>query len=148
MAEKGQFVVDSSVVTKWFLSEPGSDLAISLRDKFATGALGLAVPTLLFYEVINTLRYSGAFNAQDLTQAATSLSRYRFEVWRPRGKLLELSAEMSLREEITAYDACYVALAERTGTKLITEDKDLIEKFPAHTLRLGVIGGVATVRSR
>lgn len=136
MAKKDQLVVDSSVVAKWFLTEPDSDKAIKLRDEFATGRLKLVVPTLLFYEVMNALRFSGAFNRAELITAARSLSKYRFDIWRPRGKLLELSTELSIEEDLSVYDACYVALARRVSSKVITEDMDLLAKFPAHALAL------------
>jgi predicted nucleic acid-binding protein len=109
---------------------------MKIRNEFATGRLRLTVPTLLFYEVTNALRFSGVFNETDLTLAAKSLSKYRFGIWRPRGKLLELSAQMSVRENVTVYDACYVALARRLKTKLVTEDKELLDKFPTDTVRI------------
>ncbi|MDG6899168.1 MAG: type II toxin-antitoxin system VapC family toxin [Nitrososphaerota archaeon] len=136
MAKKGQFVVDSSVVAKWFLAEPGSDKAIELRDEFASGRVELAVPSLLFYEVMNALRFSGSFRASDLVVAARSLSKYRFGIWRPLGKLLELSSELSVEQGLTIYDACYVALGKRTSSRVVTEDKELLVKFPADTLAL------------
>lgn len=140
MAKKDEFVVDSSVVTKWFLMEPDSDDAIRVRDAFATGQLKLAVPALLFYEVTNALRFSGLFKEADLALAARSLSKYKFGIWRPRGKLLELSAALSVRENLTVYDACYVVLAQRIGSKVITEDKELLDKFPAHTTTMTSFG--------
>ena len=136
MAKKDEYVVDSSIVTKWFLVETNSDQAIKIRNEFATGRLRLTVPTLLFYEVTNALRFSGVFNETDLTLAAKSLSKYRFGIWRPRGKLLELSARISVRQNVTVYDACYVALAKRLKTKLVTEDKELLDKFPTDTVRI------------
>jgi len=136
VAKKGEFVVDASVVTKWFLVEPDSSDAIRLRDDFATGRVKLTVPTLLFYEVVNALRFSGEFDEGELGLAARSLSKYQFGMWRPRGKLLELSAELSLREGLTVYDACYVALARRIESKVITEDKELLDKFPAQTMAM------------
>lgn len=136
MAKKGQFVVDSSVVAKWFLTEPDSDKAIELRDEFASGRLELAVPSLLFYEVMNALRFSGSFRSPDLVVAAKSLSKYRFGIWRPRGKLLELSTKLSVEKDLTVYDACYVALGKRTNSRVVTEDKELIVKFPADALAL------------
>jgi predicted nucleic acid-binding protein len=136
MAKKAEYVVDSSVVTKWFLVETDSELAIGLRDDFATGRVGLAAPTLLFYEVMNALRFSGLYDEVELTLAAKSLSKYRFGIWRPRGKLLELSGVLSLRQDLSVYDACYVALAQRMNTKVITEDKEILDKFPGHTIRM------------
>ncbi|MDV3278268.1 MAG: type II toxin-antitoxin system VapC family toxin [Nitrososphaerales archaeon] len=137
MEKKNEWVVDSSIVAKWFLNEPGSELAIWVRDEFATGRMKLAVPTLLFYEVVNALRFSGQFGETDLTLASRSLSKYQFEVWRPRGRLLELSAQISLSRDVTVYDACYVALTRRLGSKLITEDKELLGKFPTLTIPVG-----------
>ncbi len=136
MAKKKDYVIDSSIVTKWFLVESDSELATELRDDFATGRVGLSVPTLLFYEVMNALRFSGLYNETKLTLAAKSLSKYRFGIWRPRGKLLELSGLLSVRQNLTIYDACYVALAQRMNTKVITEDNEILDKFPAHTISL------------
>jgi len=145
VAKKDEFVVDASVVTKWFLVEPDSLEAIRLRDDFATGLIKLTVPTLMFYEVINALRFSNEFGEAELRLAAKSLSKYRFGMWRPRGKLLELSAELSLREEMTVYDACYVALARRIESKVITEDRDMLDKFPAHTMQMNSYGSTRTL---
>ena len=139
MAKTDEYVVDSSIVTKWFLVESDSDQAIKIRNEFATGKLRLTVPTLLFYEVTNALRFSSVFNEMDLSLAAKSLSKYRFGIWRPRGKLLELSAQLSVRENVTVYDACYVALAKRLKTRLVTEDKELLDKFPTDTMRINRI---------
>ena len=53
--ETKYFVVDSSVVTKWFILEDGSDLALRVRDAFATRRVLLTAPTLPFYEVMDAL---------------------------------------------------------------------------------------------
>jgi len=136
VAKKDEFVVDASVVTKWFLLEPDSDEALRVRDDFATSRIKLTVPTLLFYEVVNALRFSGEYDEHSLGLAARSLSKYQFGIWRPRGRLLELSAELSLRGGLTVYDACYVALAQRIESKVITEDGELLGKFPEHTMSM------------
>lgn len=131
MAETSSLVVDSSVVAKWYLEEPGSKHAMALRDEFATGKLELSVPTLLFYEVMNALRFSGAFGGEELAVASRSLSEYRFQAWRPRGKLLEIATRLSVDEDVTLYDASYVALAKIKGTRVVTEDREILEKFPS-----------------
>ncbi len=128
--------MDSSVVVKWFLLEPGSDVATGLRDDFATGRARLTVPTLLFYEVMNAIRFSRLFGKADLALVARSLSKYKFGIWRPRGRLLELSGQLSIEEDVTVYDSCYVALAQRLRTRVITEDSELLQKFPDDTLSL------------
>jgi predicted nucleic acid-binding protein len=144
VAKKNQFVVDSSVVAKWFLTEDGSDKAVELRDEFATGRLKLVVPTLMFYEVMNALRFSGAFEKPDLLVAARSLSKYRFDIWRPRGRLLESAAELSVDGSMTVYDACYVALARRISSMVITEDRELLTKFPSYATALSEFSGAGS----
>lgn len=141
MAEKVGFVVDSSVVAKWFLDEPDSDQAVAVRDDFAFGKVRLMVPTLLFYEVMNALRYSSVFSKEELVLASRSLSKYKFEAWKPRGRLLEASALLSAEKEVTIYDACYVALAQRFGSRVITEDRELLAKFPESTMTMAAPRG-------
>jgi predicted nucleic acid-binding protein len=40
----------------------------------------------------------------------------------------------SLREGLTVYDACYVALARRIESKVVTGDNETLGKFPALTI--------------
>ena len=44
------------------------------------------------------------------------------------------AARIALAHEITAYDACYVALAERSGAALLTADERLVRRL-ARTAR-------------
>jgi len=134
VAKKDEYVVDSSIVTKWFLVETDSDQAIKLRNEFATGRLRLSVPTLLFYEVTNAFRCSAVFNEMDLAMAAKSLSKYRFGIWRPN--FLSCRCSLSVRKNVTVNDACYVALAKRLKTRLVTQDKELQNKFPVENVRI------------
>jgi len=126
--EREKAVVDTSVVAKWFLVERHSEEARRLRDSFAKGLLSLAVPSLLFYEALNVLRYTGLYSEDELAEASKALSEYGFDVWTPSGKLQEDTARMSLRYDITVYDASYVALATHLGTTLYSADTELVEK--------------------
>ena len=128
--ERQKVVVDASVMAKWFLDEEFSDNARLLRDSFVTGKLTISVPSLLFYEVLNALRYSGVYNAAQLALAARSLSKYGFEVWEPKGKLYEQTGKLSLEHEISIYDASYIALATSLEATVYTADTDLTQKIP------------------
>jgi len=66
--EKRKIVVDASVVAKWFLEEEYSGKALQLRDDYARGLLTVAAPSLLEYEVLNALKYSGAYSARELKE--------------------------------------------------------------------------------
>jgi len=44
-------------------------------------------------------------------------------------KVLNDAIEIAFNQNITVYDAIYVALARTTGSKLVTYDKELLRKF-------------------
>lgn len=117
-------------MAKWFLDEEFSDNARLLRDSFVTGKSIIWVPSLLFYEVLNAMRYSGVYNPDQLALAARSLSKYGFEIWEPKGNLYEQTGKLSLQHEISVYDASYIALASSLKTTLYTADTHLTQKFP------------------
>lgn len=123
-------MVDASVCAKWYLDEEYSDRARLLRDEFVKGQIAITVPSLLFYETLNALRYSRAFDEKELPVAADSLSKYGFEVWEPRGEVYREAARLSLAQDITVYDAAYVALSEHLRALFYTVDKKLLDRFP------------------
>lgn len=52
------FVLDSSVVIKWFSQEEFTDKALKLREDFTKGENLIAVPDIQLYEIANALRYT------------------------------------------------------------------------------------------
>jgi predicted nucleic acid-binding protein len=128
--ERPKVVVDASVCAKWFIDEEHSDRARLLRDEFVKGQVGISVPSLLYYETLNALRFSRLFDPKELALAADSLSKYGFEVWEPRGEVFREAARLSLAQDITVYDASYAALSEHLRAPFYTVDRKLLERFP------------------
>ena len=52
---KKMYVLDASVLIKWFSDEEYTDIALKLRDDFFKGNIELVVPDLLLYEVSETV---------------------------------------------------------------------------------------------
>ncbi|MEM4853129.1 MAG: type II toxin-antitoxin system VapC family toxin [Thermofilum sp.] len=69
----GRGVVDASVVVKWFVEEEHSRESKLLRDAYAAGLVDLSVPAILPFEVVNALKYSGAFSEEELKEVAKIL---------------------------------------------------------------------------
>ncbi len=130
--ERGQIVVDASVVVKWFVEEEYSGEARSLRDAYADSLLDLAAPSILPYEVLNALRYSGAFGEDELKEVAEILDDYQFALHQLSGELAKRAVELALRKGVTIYDASYVALADLLDTVLYTADERLLRKVGMH----------------
>jgi len=131
--EKQKVVADASIVAKWFLEEEFSDNARQLRDSFVTGKIDISVPSLLFYDTLNTLWHSRLFTEKELALAAKALTKYGFDSWEPKGKILEQTATVSSKHNLSVYDASYVALALYLKATLLTADSELIQKFPKNT---------------
>jgi len=128
--EKEKVVVDASIVVKWFLEEKYSDKALQLRNDYVRGLIGLVAPSLLEYEVLNALRYSGVYSVEELEKIGLALNKYGLEAYELSDKVKEETVRLALSKDITIYDASYLALAMHLGTKLYTADNELIEKFP------------------
>lgn len=126
--ERPKAVADASVVAKWFLDERFSEEARLLRDSFAKGEITLAVPSLLFYETLNALRYTDLYTGEELASVARALDQYGFDVWEPSGEVYEEIARTSMKQGVTVYDAAYVALAAHLGAPLYTADAELVDK--------------------
>lgn len=99
---------------------PGREVAASLDDK------QIHVPALFALEVCAAARarvLSGHLTVGRAGQVVTDVMRFPAVVWGHEPALL--SRAWVLRDNITTYDAVYVALAEKLGAMLVTADRRL-----------------------
>ncbi len=127
--ERKSIIVDASVVVKWFVIEKYSEEARRLKEAYASGLVDLAAPSLLPYEVINALKYSGAFGEEELKGIAEILEDYQITLYELVGNVVYKAIELAMRRGITIYDAAYVALAYTLDTTLYTADERLLKKI-------------------
>ena len=117
----GLLVLDASAAVTWLVD--GGERGATAGRRMA-GA-GLVAPDLIGYEVLNTLR--GLRVARKLSRAEAQRAR---DDWRRLGveqwSLVTVEDRTwDLADNLTAYDAAYVALAERLGVPLLTADRRL-----------------------
>lgn len=113
-------VVDASVLAN-ALADDGQDGALARRELRAAG--DFTAPDLIDVETLAVLRKQwlrGALSDERLNTAVTHLTRLDFERV-PARRLVRRAAE--IRANVSAYDACYVALAEALGCELLTADR-------------------------
>ena len=132
-----EIVIDASVVVKWFIEESDSDKARYLRDKFIDGKIELTVPTLLYFEVLNALKYSQLFDPSELDNAGESLENYGFKVITIKNELRKHMIKVAVDNEISIYDAAYLGLSIGLGKIFYTADEKIIKKLPS-TLKKNV----------
>lgn len=121
-------VVDTSAIVDFLLAD---GIATEVSDLF-TAEIELAAPDVLVFETLAALRRGvlrGALAAARAEAAVSDLGQLSLELHSAMG--LRRRAWM-LRENITAADALFVALAERLGERLATKDRGLAEAASRH----------------
>jgi len=121
-------VVDASVGIKLFVAEPLSDEAHALFAQLSTDPqTQLHVPDLFYIECANILwkyvqrlGYTLKAAREDLTLLGALSLRSTPTAWLMSGAL-----EIAAAHKISAYDACYVALARQLRLPLVTADQKL-----------------------
>lgn len=122
-------VVDASVVAKWFVEEEGSDKAVKIRDRYIEGEMKLIAPEIISFEVLNALYYKGLFSEDELKEVSEALDAFSFELYPLKGEYARKTIEAAYENDITIYDASYIALAVMRNSYVYTADEKLIDKL-------------------
>ncbi len=115
-------VVDASAVIEVLLGTPA---ASRVADRFFAGGETLHAPHLLDVEIAQVLRryaLAGALGAERGVEALEDLADFPIARY-PHQPFLFRAWE--LRNNVTAYDAAYIALAEALDATLVTRDAKL-----------------------
>jgi predicted nucleic acid-binding protein len=126
------YVIDASVLIKWFVPEIHSDAARRLlsatHEYFA--------PDLLFPEVGNVIWKKvrrGELTAEHGQRLAADISTVAVETVSTRGLVIDALA-VAVTTGLTVYDSMYLALAVRLRAEMITADDRLGRAIAAHPI--------------
>lgn len=130
------YVVDASVLVKWFLHHQEEDRirALALRDLHISGRSAIIIPQLALLEILNAIRFSPKAKEEDGALALEALQDLHLETKPPEFDLLRKANAIAWAYKITIYDALYVALAEQVGYPLITADEVMVKKLKGHRI--------------
>ncbi|MGE3842627.1 MAG: type II toxin-antitoxin system VapC family toxin [Vicinamibacterales bacterium] len=124
------FVVDASVVIKWFLPEIHSEAA----RRWLAAEHHYVAPDLLFSELGSVVWKKvrrGELTPAEGRRLATDLVEVAVDTVATRGLLVDAHA-VAVGAGVTVYDAMYLALAVRLDAVLITADDKLVRTVAAH----------------
>lgn len=127
------YVLDASVAVT-ALTEPGSGAAYLLASTDAV----FEAPSIFDVEIISALRglvRGGKYDRTAAGELIADLMILPVERWHTSSLLPRI---WELRENLTPYDAAYVALAELTGAILVTGD-ERITAAPATRCQIRII---------
>jgi predicted nucleic acid-binding protein len=115
-------VLDTSAAVDWLLRSPAGE---RIEQRIYAHAETLHTVHLLdleFVQVLRRLVRQGTIDDRRAQEAIEDLSALRIARYAP---VLLLKRIWQLRQNLSAYDAAYVALAEQLGACLITRDHRL-----------------------
>ena len=123
------YVLDTSVVVKWFSEYNEDDLgeSLGLRKAILEGKCSVVVPALMFYELANALRYNPRFDAKDVKTAVNSVMEMGFEVKGIDTETMARAVEIAFKYHTTVYDTYFLALSQTEHEPLVTADYTFVK---------------------
>jgi predicted nucleic acid-binding protein len=132
-------IVDASAGIKLFIEEDYSAEIQKLFRYLSQGEFNAAfVPDLFFVECANILWKlvrRGSYPPNLAEQHLADLKELELLVT-PTSELHERAFQLAVKYGISAYDACYVALAERLELPLLTADERLAQVVPQYAVTI------------
>lgn len=145
MAGPTRLVLDASVAVKIYMPEPLSDRAEAILKRADEDPVAhVSVPDFFYAECANVfwkrVRRLGypATSAKEDVEDLLSMPL----VVSPTSELVKDALDIAIENDITAYDACYVALAKQLGVPLVTADERLVRKFARKRVAVRWLGDV------
>ena len=122
-------VLDASVVLKWFINEEDSDKAEILRSEYFFGNRSITVPDLILYEFANALNFNPEFDTDEIKEAIQTLFDMEIEIITPTQMMINKAVDIASKNNVTIYDASYLALSYDLQVEFITADEKFYKKL-------------------
>jgi predicted nucleic acid-binding protein len=129
-----KYVLDASAAICWVLTRPASPHAVRLRSAFQQGVHDLIAPSVFPAEAASALTKAERQKLIPVGDARRLLADILFTkpTLHDYEPLLARAVEISSRYRSGLYDCLYVALAEREGCELVTDDGKLVANLHPH----------------
>ncbi len=131
---RSRYVVDTSVVLKWFVQSEESDWlqARELRTAYIQKRCTLSCPEFLVLELANALKTGRRFTADEINVIADSFRALDLVLealsWSTLAKAVELAASLNA----AVYDSYFLASAIESSSILVTADDLFVRKVGKH----------------
>lgn len=122
-------VLDTSVAVKWYLTEELDDQAVRLLEAAESGAVEFSAPSTLQPEFFNALwqrRRRGELSLEEVRRGWEDFASDDPATLYAPEDLMTHAAEIAFESEVIIYDALFLALAEDSGTVMVTADIRLL----------------------
>ena len=128
-------VIDASLALELFLVTPASE---GIRERLDLAGREMVAPEVFDLEILQTIRRLCRTKQITETRAAAALDVFRHAPIDRYSHGLLHKRIWALRDNLTAYDAAYFALAELLDAPLWTRDKKF-RTIPNHQARIEIL---------
>jgi predicted nucleic acid-binding protein len=120
-------ILDASVAAKWFLKgEEYETESLKLRQDYEEGKVELQAPSLILYEVCNSILKRRDIPRETAANLAEATSKYLSNLAvSPSPQTYRKAVSNARIWDITVYDSSYATMAQELKRPLITADGDL-----------------------
>lgn len=129
-----RYVVDTSVVIKWFVQSNESDWqqARELREAYVQQRCTLICPEFLALELANALKTGRKFTAAEIKVIAESFQALDLGLETLRWPTLKKAIDLAASFNTAVYDSYFLASAIESGSILVTADDFFVRKIGKH----------------
>lgn len=116
-------VIDTSVVIKWFVNEPGSIEAQNILKQQQENKIQIVLPEVVLLELVNALYWGKKFQHENIIKVLQAMSKIKIIYRRIDDVQLSTTLLLMTKYKIQSYDSLFIALAEHEKCPLITADR-------------------------
>lgn len=124
------YIVDTSVVVKWYVEREERDLsrALALLETFGQGKCSLRAPELLVFELANALASRRELKPPEVLESLKDFRSLGLRLEALRWETFMKAIEIASARDATVYDAYFLAIALESGSTLVTADQAFLRK--------------------
>jgi predicted nucleic acid-binding protein len=142
MSDSLQYVIDSNICIKLFIPDPLTAKADTLFLNLQNSGTQFFVPDLFYIEFTNVLwKYVRArqYTVEQSEIAIRRIQAFPLNITSTKDLIAD-AIKLSVTYGISAYDASYVALSQRTNAPLLTLDAKLANALNTSNLDIRLFG--------
>ena len=130
-----RYVIDTSVVLKWFVQSDESDWlqARELRTAYVQKRCTLSCPEFLALELANALKTGRRFTAAEINVIAEAFRALNLVLETLHWSTLEKAIELAALFNTAVYDSYFLACAIESSSILVTADNLFVRKVGKHS---------------
>jgi predicted nucleic acid-binding protein len=134
VAQTTEFVLDTSVVLKWFVNEDEQNVreARAVREAYLHNVCSIRSPDFLLLELTNALKAGRKFSREEVGLILQSVRDLELRLEAVRWETLARAVDIASQHRVAIYDSYFLAAAIESDAVLVTADEAFLRRVGPH----------------